>query len=166
MLPHAVRVLDVFHVVRLGFAAVDEVRRRIQQETTGHRGRKDDPLYRTLRGQPGLTGVEVLEAGADRIVAGAGVHLEQPYPVPVGAQRAGQCPVAAGQRDTVAPLAGLVGLVRAEVDQQQRVFLALLRVGPRGGAGAAAGAPPVTETARAAQSSLGTDRLPRVDCGA
>lgn len=44
-LPHAVRVLDAFHVVRLGFAAVDDVRRRIQQETTGHRGRRDDPLF-------------------------------------------------------------------------------------------------------------------------
>jgi transposase len=32
-------------VVRLGFAAVDDVRRRIQREDTGHRGRRDDPLY-------------------------------------------------------------------------------------------------------------------------
>jgi len=48
-LPHAVRVLDAFHVTRLGFAAVDDVRRRIQQELTGHRGRKDDPLYRIRR---------------------------------------------------------------------------------------------------------------------
>jgi transposase len=48
-LPHAVRVLDAFHVTRLGFAAVDEVRRRIQQELTGHRGRRDDPLYRIRR---------------------------------------------------------------------------------------------------------------------
>ena len=44
-LPDAVRVLDAFHVVRLGFAAVDDVRRRIQQEQTGHRGRTGDPLY-------------------------------------------------------------------------------------------------------------------------
>jgi transposase len=44
-LPHAVRVLDAFHVVRLGFAAVDDVRRRIQREDLGHRGRRDDPLY-------------------------------------------------------------------------------------------------------------------------
>jgi transposase len=44
-LPHAVRVLDAFHVVRLGFAAVDDVRRRIQQHTLGHRGRRDDPLF-------------------------------------------------------------------------------------------------------------------------
>src|SRR5512146_2087798 len=37
-LPHAVRVLDAFHVVRLGFEAVDEVRRRVQQQTLGQRG--------------------------------------------------------------------------------------------------------------------------------
>ncbi len=48
-LPGAVRVLDSFHVTRLGFAAVDDVRRRIQQELTGHRGRKGDPLYRIRR---------------------------------------------------------------------------------------------------------------------
>lgn len=54
-LPHAVRVLDAFHVVRLGFAAVDDVRRRIQREQTGRRGHRDDPLYgirRLLRRAP------------------------------------------------------------------------------------------------------------------
>ena len=45
-LPHAVRVLDAFHVVRLGIDAVDQVCRRVQQETLGHRGRAGDPLYR------------------------------------------------------------------------------------------------------------------------
>jgi transposase len=40
-----VRVLDPFHVVRLGLAAVDDVRRRVQQQTCGHRGRSKDPLY-------------------------------------------------------------------------------------------------------------------------
>jgi transposase len=44
-LPQATRVLDAFHVVRLAFAAVDDVRRRIQREHTGHRGHRDDPLY-------------------------------------------------------------------------------------------------------------------------
>ena len=44
-LPDAVRVLDAFHVVRLGFAALDDVRRRIQQDQLGHRGRTGDPLY-------------------------------------------------------------------------------------------------------------------------
>ncbi len=44
-LDDAVAVLDAFHVVKLGTAAVDEVRRRIQQDTLGHRGMKGDPLY-------------------------------------------------------------------------------------------------------------------------
>lgn len=48
-LPHATRVLDAFHVTRLGFAAVDDVRRRVQQEDLGHRGRKGDPLYSIRR---------------------------------------------------------------------------------------------------------------------
>jgi transposase len=43
--PEAVRVLDAFHVVRLGFAAVDDDRRRIQQEQPVHRGRTGDPLF-------------------------------------------------------------------------------------------------------------------------
>lgn len=48
-LPHAVRVLDVFHVVRLGFGVVDQVRRRVQPETLSRRGHRDDPLYRIRR---------------------------------------------------------------------------------------------------------------------
>ena len=48
-LPDAVAVLDAFHVVRLGTQVVDEVRRRVQQHTLGHRGHRDDPLYR-IRG--------------------------------------------------------------------------------------------------------------------
>ena len=46
--PHAVRVRDAFPVVRWGFAAVDQVRRRIPQELTGHRGRRGDPLWTRL----------------------------------------------------------------------------------------------------------------------
>lgn len=57
-LPDAVRVLDAFHVVRLGFEAVDEVRRRVQQQTLGHRGRKGDPLYGIRR---------ELRRGADKL---------------------------------------------------------------------------------------------------
>lgn len=48
-LPDSVAVLDAFHVVRLGTQVVDEVRRRVQQQQLGHRGHKDDPLYR-IRG--------------------------------------------------------------------------------------------------------------------
>ena len=37
---------DAFHVAKLATTVVDDVRRRVQQETTGHRGRRDDPLCR------------------------------------------------------------------------------------------------------------------------
>ncbi|AXH95954.1 ISL3 family transposase [Ornithinimicrobium avium] len=48
-LPDAVPVMDPFHVVRLGGEALDECRRRVQQELHGHRGRKGDPLYSARR---------------------------------------------------------------------------------------------------------------------
>jgi transposase len=48
-LPGAVRVLDAFHVTRLGLTALDEVRRRVQQDTLDRRGHRDDPLYRIRR---------------------------------------------------------------------------------------------------------------------
>jgi transposase len=48
-LPTARLVVDHFHVIRLANVALDEVRRRTQQTTTGHRGRKADPLYRIRR---------------------------------------------------------------------------------------------------------------------
>ena len=44
-LPDAAAVMDPFHVVRLAGDALDQCRRRVQQELHGHRGRKDDPLY-------------------------------------------------------------------------------------------------------------------------
>lgn len=49
MLPDAVQVADPFHVVRVANTALDECRRRVQNETLGHRGRKPDPLYRARR---------------------------------------------------------------------------------------------------------------------
>ena len=48
-LGHATLVVDHFHAVRLGNIVVDEVRRRVQQQTLGHRGFKDDPLYKIRR---------------------------------------------------------------------------------------------------------------------
>ena len=42
----AVSVLDAFHVVKLGGQVVDDARRRVQQTIHGHRGRRDDPLYK------------------------------------------------------------------------------------------------------------------------
>jgi transposase len=42
-LPAATAVLDAFHVVKLAGNALDEVRRRVQQETLARRGHKDNP---------------------------------------------------------------------------------------------------------------------------
>lgn len=42
-------VVDHFHAIRLANKAIDDVRRRVQQTTLRHRGRKDDPLYRIRR---------------------------------------------------------------------------------------------------------------------
>ncbi len=68
-LGHATVVLDHFHAVRLANTAVDDVRRRVQQETLGHRGRKGDPLYGIRRLL--LMGTERLdERGHARIAAG------------------------------------------------------------------------------------------------
>ncbi len=68
-LDHAVRVADPFHVVRIGNRCVDKVRRRVQQETTGHRRRKDDPLYRIRKLL--LKGSERLDdTGSDRMLLG------------------------------------------------------------------------------------------------
>lgn len=48
-LPDAVQVADPFHVIKVANSKVDECRRRVQNETLGHRGRRDDPLYRSRR---------------------------------------------------------------------------------------------------------------------
>ncbi len=65
-LDDAVAVVEAFHNVKLGTQALDEVRRRVQQQTLGRRGRKGDPLYgiqRSLRaGQENLT-----DRQADRV---------------------------------------------------------------------------------------------------
>ena len=47
--PDAKLVVDHFHIIRLANTALDEVRRRVQHATLGHRGRKGDPLYRIRR---------------------------------------------------------------------------------------------------------------------
>ena len=48
-LPDAVAVMDPFHVVRLAGDALDQCRRRVQQNLHGHRGRSGDPLFSSRR---------------------------------------------------------------------------------------------------------------------
>ena len=67
-LEDAVAVLDAFHIVKLGTAAVDEVRRRVQQQIHGHRGRKGDPLY----------GIRlILRCGAEKLTDRQRARLEK-----------------------------------------------------------------------------------------
>jgi transposase len=49
VLPRAAQVVDPFHAISLANRCLDAVRRRVQTEQTGHRGRRDDPLYRARR---------------------------------------------------------------------------------------------------------------------
>jgi transposase len=76
-LPDAVAVMDPFHVVRLAGDALDQCRRRVQQDTRGHRSRTGDPLYaarRTLH-----TGTDLLtEKQTQRLqdLFGADEHVE------------------------------------------------------------------------------------------
>ena len=66
-LDHAIRVADPFHVVRVANRCLDKVRRRVQNQTLGHRGRKKDPLYRIRKLM--LTGAERLDGtGVDRML--------------------------------------------------------------------------------------------------
>jgi transposase len=57
-LADAVAVLDAFHVVRRGLKAMEQTRRRVQHEQLGHRGHRDDPLYRIRN---------VLRAGIEKL---------------------------------------------------------------------------------------------------
>lgn len=49
VLPDAAQVVDSFHAVALANRCLDDVRRRVQTEQTGHRGRRDDPLFQARR---------------------------------------------------------------------------------------------------------------------
>ena len=64
--PKARQVADPFHVVRLGNDALDDVRRRVQNQTLGHRGRKDDPLYRARKLLVSAS-ENITDAGRDRL---------------------------------------------------------------------------------------------------
>jgi transposase len=74
-LGHATVVVDHFHAIRLANAVVDQGRRRTQQATLGHRGRKRDPLYRIRKLL--LTAAEQL-TGRGRVRLRAGLAAGDP----------------------------------------------------------------------------------------
>jgi transposase len=49
VLPQAILVVDPFHLIRLVITYLDKIRRAMQNQTCGHRGRAADPLYRARR---------------------------------------------------------------------------------------------------------------------
>jgi transposase len=74
-LGHARVVVDHFHAIRLANTVVDQVRRRMQQATLGHRGRTRDPLYRIRKLL--LTAAEQL-TGRGRVRMRAGLRAGDP----------------------------------------------------------------------------------------
>ncbi|WP_130864664.1 ISL3 family transposase [Acidipropionibacterium timonense] len=69
-LPAAVEVVDPFHVVQLAGDQLDVTRQRVQQDTTGHRGRAGDPLF----------GVRLtLHTGRDLLTDRQAARLEQVF---------------------------------------------------------------------------------------
>jgi transposase len=67
-LEHVTLVVDPFHVVALANRAIDNCRRRVNQDLLGHRGRKADPLYRIRR---------VLLTGQERLSERAWARLHE-----------------------------------------------------------------------------------------
>ena len=65
----AVLVVDHSHAIRLASEAVNDVRRRVQQATTGHRGRTGDPLC-GIRRLLLMTWRNLNDKGWDRLRAG------------------------------------------------------------------------------------------------
>ncbi|MGL5827472.1 MAG: ISL3 family transposase [Nocardioides sp.] len=65
-------VLDAFHVVKLAMQVVDDTRRRVQQDIHGHRGRRDDPLYRIRN---------ILRAGQENLTDRQRARLEHAWTV-------------------------------------------------------------------------------------
>jgi len=66
--PKATMVADPFHVVAVATRALDKTRRRVQNDTLGHRGRRADPLYR---------GRKLLAMAAERLDDVAAGKLER-----------------------------------------------------------------------------------------
>jgi len=68
-LGHATVVVDHFHTIGLANKAIDDVRRRVQNDTLGHRGRTSDPLY-GIRRLLLVGGERLTDRGRARMLAG------------------------------------------------------------------------------------------------
>jgi len=110
-LPDAIAVMDPFHVVKLAGDALDQCRRRVQQQLHGHRGRAGDPLYscrRTLHTGMGLLTDRQWERVTALFAGDAHVDVEATWSVyqhMIGAYR--DPDRATGRRDLAALIATL-----------------------------------------------------------
>lgn len=75
-LSHATRVADPFHVIRVANRMVDQIRRRVQNETLFHRGRKHDPLFR-VRKLLLKAGEQLDDRGREKMMEG--LRVGDPY---------------------------------------------------------------------------------------
>jgi transposase len=104
-LAHATKVADPFHVTRLGNRMVDQVRRRVQQETLGHRGHKVDPLFRVrkllIKGEERLD-----DRGRERLMEG--LRVGDPFDEVLGAWMAKEAVRAIYLADDAAEAANLL----------------------------------------------------------
>jgi transposase len=66
VLPKAAQVVDPFHVIALANRTLDNVRRRVQTQQLGHRGRRKDPLFNARR---------LLVRGEEHLSAAAAARL-------------------------------------------------------------------------------------------
>ena len=100
ILPKASQVVDPFHVISLANRCLDAVRRRVQTEQTGHRGRRDDPLYRARRVL--LRGEEKLDDEATErlcVTARARRSRAPRWPSPIGSKSASVTSIATRDPD-------------------------------------------------------------------
>jgi len=109
-------VLDAFHVTRLGFATVDDLRRRVQQDSLGHRGRRDDPLFRVRR-LLRRRADRLTDSGRDRLLATLGAAQEGgPLAHRLGEGAVSAAGVADVVSSSVAVGAGIAWVVQGEQD--------------------------------------------------
>jgi transposase len=83
--PAARTVMDTFHVVHLAADKLTLCRQRVQQATTGHRGRAGDPLYKIRRAllsrQDLLTGKQKIRLWTAFVADDAHVAVEVSYSI-------------------------------------------------------------------------------------
>ena len=146
--PEARTVMDPFHVVQLAADKLTVCRQRIQQATTGHRGRTGDPLYGIRR---------ILRTRAELLTDKQKVRLFKAFTAH-DAHAAVDAALAAGAGGvgSLAELRAALGEAERLVRRAEAVRLAVIREIDRRGAAASAGH---TDTGSFVAMVTNTDRV-------